>query len=165
LPGSALPNAGFNANLQPIVFETSFSNSNSVLGIRTFNGDGTGTVSASEVGIVPRPTPGPTGFPHFPPSADSATINYSFTYTFNPNGSFTTSLVPGSFAGVFTAAPVFNKTFTIDLPPFVGFPSSNSQTIVLAEPAPTVETVTFSNGDVWPRICHRSRVLIFLGGQ
>jgi hypothetical protein len=76
-----------------------------------------------------------------------------------------TSLVPGSFAGTFTAGPRLNQTFTIDLPAFVGFPSSNNMTIVLAEPAPTVETVTYSNGDVWPRICHRSRVLIFLGGQ
>jgi hypothetical protein len=27
---------------------------------------------------------------------------------------------------------------------------------------PKVETVTYSNGDVWPQICHRSRVYIGL---
>jgi hypothetical protein len=27
-----------------------------------------------------------------------------------------------------------------------------------------VETVTYSNGDVWPRICHRSRIFINLPG-
>jgi hypothetical protein len=35
--------------------------------------------------------------------------------------------------------------------------------IRLSNLVPTVETVTFSNGDVWPRICHRSRVLILMG--
>jgi hypothetical protein len=171
-PGVALPNSGFNASLQPIVPETAFSHSNSILGIRTFNGDGTGTVSASEVSIVPRPTPGPTGFPHFPPSADSATINYSFTYSFNADGSFTTSLVPNSFKGTFTSGPRFNpnpppasQTFSVTLPDLIGIPSSNSATIVLSTLVPAVEVVTFSNGDVWPRICHRSRVLIFMGGK
>jgi hypothetical protein len=163
-PGVVLPNAGFNANLEPIAIGTSFSNSNSILGIRTFNGDGTGKVTATEVSIVPRPTPGPTGFPHFPPSASSATINYSFTYSFNADGSFTATVVAGSFSGTFTAGPRFNQTFTVDIPPLVGIPSANSQTIVLSHVAATVETVTFSNGDVWPRICHRSRVLTFLGG-
>jgi hypothetical protein len=27
----------------------------------------------------------------------------------------------------------------------------------------TVETVSYSNGDVFPRICHRSRVLVKMG--
>src|SRR5580700_10566277 len=59
---------GFNASLQTLDGANSFSHSFSVEGIRTFNGDGTGTVKGTSVGITPRPTPG------FPPSAGSATF-------------------------------------------------------------------------------------------
>src|ERR1700726_621504 len=59
-PGTMLPNAGFRPNLVPFDVPSSFSISNSIVGVRRFNGDGTGTVSATEVGIVMRPTPGPT---------------------------------------------------------------------------------------------------------
>jgi hypothetical protein len=162
-PGTMLPNAGFRPNLVPFDVPSSFSISNSIVGVRRFNGDGTGTVSATEVGIVMRPTPGPTGYPSFPPDASSAQIQYSFTYTFNPNGTFATSL-SGPLSGTFLAGPRSGQTFSIpDLPQFLGVPSQDFSTIVLAEPAPMVETVTYSNGDVWPRICLRSRVLIRIG--
>ena len=118
--------------------------------------------AATEVGIVMRPT-GPTGYPSSPPDASSAQIQYSFTYTFNPNGTFATSL-SGPLSGTFLAGPRSGQTFSIpDLPQFLGVPSQDFSTIVLAEPAPMVETVTYSNGDVWPRICHRSHVLIRIG--
>ena len=85
-PGVALPNSGFQADLQPNdavpgSSTVAFSHSFSVEGIRTFNGDGTGTVKGTSVGITVRPTPGPNGFPHFPPGADSAYFKYDFTYT------------------------------------------------------------------------------------
>jgi hypothetical protein len=78
-PGVALPNSGFDANLHPNDIGSSFSHSNAVEGIRTFNGDGTGTVKGTSVGITVRPTPGP--IPHFPPGAGSAYFKYDFTYT------------------------------------------------------------------------------------
>jgi hypothetical protein len=162
-PGTMLPNAGFRPNLVPFDVLSSFSISNSIVGVRTFNGDGTGTVSATEVCIVIRPTPGPSGYPSFPPDASSAQIQYSFTYTFNPNGTFATNL-SGPLSGTFLAGPRTGQTFRIpDLPQLLAVPSQNFSTIVLAEPAPMVETVTYSNGDVWPRVCHRSRVLILIG--
>jgi hypothetical protein len=40
--------------------------------------------------------------------------------------------------------------------------SEDGDTLIAADTAPTVETVTFSNGDVHPQICHRSRVFIKL---
>jgi hypothetical protein len=55
--------------------------------LRKFNGDGTGTVKGTAVDIVGRPTPGPGGFPSFPPSAGSADFSFSFTYTVNADGS------------------------------------------------------------------------------
>jgi hypothetical protein len=168
--GNTVPNtdAGFDMALRPVNADKSFSNSFSVSGIRTFNGDGTGTVSnATEVETTVPPTPNglpPTApFPKFKPSASSATFSFSFTYAVNPDGSFTSSLVPGTFMGNFLMGPRTGQTLTIDVLSFVGFTSKDSTTLTLASAGPTVETATFSSGDVWPRICHRSRVLIWLG--
>ena len=70
-PGLALANSGFKPNLRPNdavpgSSTQSYSRSFAVEGIRTFNGDGTGTVKGTAVNITVRPTPGPSGFPAFP---------------------------------------------------------------------------------------------------
>jgi hypothetical protein len=146
-----------------IIPSKSFSNSFAVEGVRTFNGDGTGTVTGSEMGITVPPTPDGATFPHFPPSASSATFSYSFTYTFNNDGSFT-NMVTGSITGTFQTGPRSGQTFTVsNFPQLLGMSSQNSSALTLATLVPTVETITYSNGDVWPRICHRSRVLIWMG--
>lgn len=178
-PGIALPNSGFQADLRPNdavlgSFTEAFSHSFSVEGIRTFNGDGTGTVKGTSVGITVRPTPGPNGFPHFPPSAGSSTFKFSFTYTVGGDGGWTSAMVAGSFTETFVAGPrstanpfnLVNQTATIDaLPPVTGLISQDGKTLIAAHVTPTVETVTYSNGDVWPQICHRSRVFIKLQGD
>jgi hypothetical protein len=167
LPGNTtpLPNSGFNTNLQPIDGK-SFSHSFAVEGIRTFNDDGTGTVKGTEVGITAPPTPQPPGYPAFPPSAYSLTFSYSFTYTVNGDGSWSSSMVPGSFMATFVSGPrsvPTAQTLTVDaISPFTGLISQDGQTLTAAHLTPTVEIHTFSNGDVWPEICHRSRVLIAL---
>jgi hypothetical protein len=158
-----LPNAGFNASLQVKDVAGAFSRSFSVEGIRTFNGDGTGTVKGTAVGIVVKPTPGPNGFPHFPPAASSADFAFSFTYTVDGNGGWTSSMVPGSFSESFTAGPRTGQTATVDaIPPVTGMVSQDGKTLIAAHLTPVVETRTFSNGDVDPEICHRSRVFIKL---
>jgi hypothetical protein len=48
------------------------------------------------------------------------------------------------------------------LPPVVGMMSEDRQTLIAAHITPTVETHKYSNGDVWPMICDRSRVFIKL---
>lgn len=164
-PGNTTPNtdSNFDTSLQPINVSKAFSTSFAVEGIRTFKRDGTGTVIGTEMGIVVPPTPDGTTFPKFPPSASSATFSYSFTYTFNNDGSFNT-MVTGSVTGTFQAGPRSGQTFTVsNFPPLLGRASNNSSALTLATLVPTVETITFSNGDVWPRICHRSRVLIRMG--
>ncbi len=164
-PGVALPNSGFNTRLQPNDDPGSeaFSFSDSVEGIRTFNGNGTGTVKGTTVGITVRPTPGPGGFPHFPPSASNADFSFKFTYVVHADGSWTATMVPGSYTETFTAGPRAGQTATVDaLPPAAGMVSEDGDTLIAAQAAPTVETVTFSNGDVHPQICHRSRVYIRL---
>jgi len=165
-PGVALPNSGFNAQLRPNDAgpgSTAFSRSFSVEGIRKFNGDGTGTVKGTTVGIAVRPTPGPGGFPSFPPSAGSADFSFSFTYTVDGDGGWTSVMVPGSFTSTHVAGPRTGQTSTVDaIPPVSGMISHDGKTLIVAHLAPDVETHSYSNGDVWPEICHRSRVFIAL---
>jgi hypothetical protein len=162
-PGVALPNSGFNARLQPNDPPSSFSHSFAVEGIRTFNGDGTGTVKGTALGVTVRPTPGPDGFPHFPPSAGSADFSFSFTYTVDGAGGWTATMVPGSYAETQTTGPRAGQTSTVDaIPPVSGMISQDGKTLIAAHLAPAVETHTYSNGDVDPQICHRSRVFIAL---
>ena len=187
LPGNTtpLPNSGFNAFLHPNDGKV-FSHSNAVEGIRTFNGDGTGSVKGTSVGITVPPTPQPPGYPAFPPGAGSAVFSYTFHYTVNGDGSWTAKMDPGSYHEEFVTGPrstqnpanLTNQTATVDaIPPVTGLISQDGKTLILvADPVtspaqystangftPTVETVTYSNGDVYPQICHRSRVLISLG--
>ena len=163
-PGQALPNSGFKSNLQinqtPGVATTAFSVSSSVAGIRTFNGDGTGTVTGRGIGLALRPTPGPSDYPPFPPSASADTFSYSFTYTVNGDGTFTMQMTPGSYTGTFVAGPRTGQTYTVDIPPFTGAMSVDSRNLVIATTEPTVETIKYSNGDVWPRICNRTRTMV-----
>lgn len=160
-PGNTTPlaNAGFNASNQPIEPSTSFSASSAVEGIRIFNGDGTGSVKGAEMGFAARPTPGPGGYPSFPPSAEASNFSYQFTYSVNPDGSWTANMVPGSYVGTFTSGPRTGQTYTTTIPQLNGLIGSFGQTLTVASLTPTVEVQIFSNGDVWPRICHRSRVL------
>ena len=88
--------AGFNSALQPLNNSNSFSDSFSVEGIRTFNGDGTGTVKGTAVSITVRPTPGPPpAIPAFPAAASSADFSFSFTYTVDGQGGWSATMVPG----------------------------------------------------------------------
>src|SRR5262245_48432453 len=108
-PGVALPNSGFNANLQPLVNATAFSVSFSVEGVTVFNGDGTGTYKGTSVLTTERPTPGPTGYPSFPASASSTTFAASFTYVVNADDTFDTTLV-GLQTGTFLTGPRTGQT-------------------------------------------------------
>lgn len=172
-PGVALPNSGFNAQLQPNDFtnpggtpSASYNRSFSVEGIRTFNGDGTGTVKGTVVGVTDRPTPGPDGFPHFPPAAAAADFSFSFTYTVDGNGGWTATMVPNSYIETYTAGPRTGQTATVDaIPPVSGMISEDGKTLIAAHVAPVVETHTYSNGDVDPQICYRSRIFIKLQEQ
>jgi hypothetical protein len=170
-PGTALPNSGFDPNtLRPIDGKV-FSHSFSVEGIRTFNGDGTGTVKGTSVGVTVPPTPQPPGYPNFPPAAGSANFSFNFTYTVDGDGGWTATMVPGSYTETHVTGPRshFNpanpadQTSTVDaIPPVTGMISQDGQTLIAAHTTTMVETHTYSNGDVEPEICFRSRVFISL---
>jgi hypothetical protein len=170
-PGVALANAGFQPNLRPNdavpgSSSQSYGRSFAVEGIRKFNGDGTGTVKGTVVGVTNRPTPGPGGYPHFPPAAGSADFSFDFTYTVNPDGTWTSAMSPGSYIENHLTGPRTGQSSTVDaIPPVTGMISLDGKTLIAAHVAPTVETHTYSNGDVEPQICHRSRVFIKLSGD
>lgn len=170
-PGVALPNSGFQANLRPNdavpgSSTDAYAHSFAVEGIRKFNGNGTGTVKGTVVGVTVRPTPGPGGFPHFPPAAGSADFSFSFTYTVNEDGTWTSTMVPGSYTETHLTGPRTGQTSTVDaIPPTTGMISENGKTLTGAHVTTTVETHTYSNGDVEPQICHRSRIYIKLKQQ
>ena len=108
-PNPAGP-SGFNSSLQPLTNGSSFSFSNAVEGIRTFNGDGTGTVVGTSVGITPRPTPGPPpAIPSFPASAGSAKFTYKFHYSVNGDGSWTATMDSGTYFETFVTGRALGR--------------------------------------------------------
>jgi hypothetical protein len=148
--------SGFNPNFTPTT-DQAFQHSYSVEGIRHFNGDGTGTVRGTEVGIVP-PSGGLVGV-----NAHSSIFSFNFTYTLNADRSFTTDVVPGSFSGQYVTGPAVGQTYTVDnFTTMVGLLSNDNKTFTLATTTTTVETITFIFNGVptssHDRVCHRSRV-------
>lgn len=167
--GELIP-GGFNTNLTPFgppaafPFVISFS----IQGIRTFNGDGTGSVVARIVSIShPSAVPSPVVSPYTPffnrGGATSGDIQATFTYEVAPDLTFTiqTPVVNGQLDSGTRAG----QTVTItNIPDFLGKISGDHHTLTLAHELPAVETHTFSNGDVSKEICHRSRILLELKG-
>jgi hypothetical protein len=143
--GCLTATGGFDANLQPLVGST-FISSLSVEGVRVFNPDGTGTATATFVTI------GLGG-------ASSGMWSQSFTYTVNSDDTFVVQLA-GPLTGTILTGVRTGQTLSFDFPPLTGLISKDGNTLTLAHVVPTVETLTFSNGDVQPRICHRSHVLV-----
>jgi hypothetical protein len=136
-------------------------------GTRTFNGDGTGTVTGSTVGVEFFPFDMSGG-------ATASTFTYTFHYSVNGDGTWTSTMDANSYVGTVTAGPRAGQSYTIDaIPPFTGQISQNGMTLTAAmisdptNPQPSTETVTFipgghHHGATVTRICHRSRVLINL---
>ena len=148
----ALP-PGFNADLTPI--DGRFTLSSSTQGIRTFNGDGTGTAQSRSVSVTHPDTPVTLG------GAGSSDTQSSFTYTVAPDRTFI--VVSGPVTGTVLTGGRAGQTFTIDpFPSLTGLISRDHESLTLASEEPTVEVITYSNGDVQYRICHRSRILLKL---
>jgi hypothetical protein len=151
---------GFNPDLTPVgppapfPFVTSFS----IHGVRTFNGDGTGRVSARVTSIrLPSET-------FNRGSASASDIEAEFTYVVAPDLTATLSNV--SLTGTVVAGTPPGPTFEItNFPLFSGRISQDHKTISLAHDDPTVETQTFFDAggnpvQVQERVCQRSRTLL-----
>jgi hypothetical protein len=149
----ALP-PGFNPNLTPI--DGRFTFSSSTQGMRTFHGDGTGTAQSRSVSVTHPDTPVTLGG-----ASSSDTHTESFTYTVTPDR--TVTVVSGPVTGTELTGSRAGQTFTIEsFPVLTGRIALDRKSLTLASEEPTVEVVTFSNGDIHYRICHRSRILLKL---
>jgi len=145
------PTDGFNPNLTPTNPVGRFMLSFSVQGVRTFNGDGTGTVSGRSVAVTHSDVAAVLG------GGSSSDFQGSFTYNVAPDGTFTTVLSVPLTSTILTGTRA-GQTVTIDQIPLSGLISQDHKSLTLASVTPTVEVHTFSNGDVQQRICHRSRI-------
>ena len=145
---------GFNASLQAL--GTTYSASSSDEGIRIFKGNGTGTFTNRSTSVTVPPTVG------FLPAASSSEGSASFTYKVSDD-TYTSQNVPGTDTGTVLTGPRKGQTFKLEgVPAATGLISADGRTLVTSILAPGVEIITYSNGDVELRICHRSRVLIKL---
>jgi hypothetical protein len=136
----------------------------SVQGVRTFNGDGTGTVVGRVVSLS-HPFALPTNPAFFNRGgATSGDFEFTFDYEVAPDLTFTVN--PVTVTVTFDSGTRDGQTLTItNLPPFVGRMSKDHRTLSLHHGEPRVETATFVNAqnvqvDRWQRICHRSRILL-----
>lgn len=119
----------------------------SFTGVLTFNGDGTGSLSARGV------------FLNNPGAASATDSTADFTYSVAADRTLTFD--QGTTSSTFVAGPSTGQTTTISaIPTLVGHMSSNRKSIVLGSFDPGVEVV--SSG--LQRICHRSRTAIRIGG-
>jgi len=148
---STLP---FDANFQAT--GPAFGDSLVEEGIRTFNGDGTGTQSSTALTLT---------IPALTPSAGSSSFTSSFTYT---TGDDTWAIAGGgSISGSINAGPRAGQTFKVtNLAPVTGRISKRGLILTADVVKPTVEVVTYYVGTVlvatYNRVCNRSTVLMQL---
>ena len=148
---------GFNADHTPknTVAPFPFVRSFSVHGVIRFNGDGTATRVVRVVSI--RHPTGTTGVG----SASSVNVEADATYQVAPDRSFTVQTT--ALNATVLTGPSAGQTFSItNFPEFVGRISQDHKTLTFAHYEPTIETQSYSDGDVFDRICHRSRTAIKL---
>jgi hypothetical protein len=157
--------AGFDlVTLKPVNVNSAFTTSFSVQGVRKFNGDGTGSMKGRVVTILK--TPSTSG-------AAPIDIQYDFTYAVNNDGGFTSDLVPGTFKGKYLAGIRKDQEFVLNTLHFEGLISNDASVLTMAQAWADVETHTFTvcaptptlNCDTRFQICHRSRVLTWMGSS
>jgi hypothetical protein len=140
--------AGFNANFQAI--GTSNTSTNSIEGVWTFNGNGMGEIMQAGMSLDLPPTIG------FLPSASSDESSGRITYTV-AGDTFTTQHVPGTFKGTVLSGPRTGQTFTLEgVPELAGYIALGDRTLSASDTTPGVQTLTYSDGTVLHRVCHRS---------
>lgn len=140
-----------------------YNTSGSLLGIRTYNGDGTGWEEATMVTIA---TPG-IGL-NIWPSSVSFRLSLKFTYKIDADGVLTTEIVPGTFNGIALNGPRTGQRFTYEGLSFKGLISGDKKVLNLATIDPEISTIQYYNtngteAEKSYEICHRSQVHTYIG--
>jgi hypothetical protein len=145
---------GFDANFAPNPGGTfaPFAQSLNITGIRTFNGDGTGSASGTNISIrLPNQFGGG--------GANASEVSGTFTYEVQPD--LTLTITSGPVSGTNTSGSGAGQTFTVTgVPLFEGRISEDLQKITIAHVTPGVETITPQVGNARQRVCYRERTLI-----
>jgi hypothetical protein len=143
---------GFNSALQAI--GTTYSTTSTEVGITTYKADGTGSFNSTSMTLVPPPTVG------FFPSGSTSQSSSEFTFSVTGN-TFTSENVPGTDVGTVLTGTLAGQTFkTAGIPNRTGHISADGRTVVAATVTPSVETQTFSSGEVHQQLCFFNRVFI-----
>jgi hypothetical protein len=159
---------GFNADLTPVFAggPAPFIISNSISGVRRFNGDGTGSTRAV-LHNINHPFTVPGSYPVFVVrgGASISDLHSDFTYEVTPD--MTLIIASETLMGTITkgGSRVGQRVTATNLPRQVGKISERLHTINLVQEDMAVEQVVFetpTGHDVTPRICYRERVLLEL---
>jgi hypothetical protein len=134
---------GFDPNFNPKGPVKSFSYT--IEGVMVFHADGTGMVNQRAFSVD-------TG------GGETSDSSYQFTYTIGPDGKLSVKAVPGTFSDVILTGPIAGLTQVVDVPDVSGFIGEDARTIILGQPAPTVQMVTRSDGSQFAQICNSSRI-------
>jgi hypothetical protein len=121
-----------------------------------FSGGASGTATIQDTMIVGPPTPG------FSPDASNENWTAPFGYTMDGKGAVEITVTNAS--GTVLAGTRAGQTFTIDGYTLTATLDSSGKFAAVATTAPVVETITYSNGDAFPRVCHRSALLVSSSG-
>ena len=139
--------AGFNpGTFQPNPGAFTVVNSFTVNGTRTFNGDGTGTLTLKSVSVN-----------QFGASAVE-TVNAPFLYNVAPDLTITITSQP-SLSTQTAGTAVGSTSILSNVPPMTGRITEDLSTIALSHPLPGIETITPTVGTPFYRICARERIL------
>jgi len=145
--------SGFNGAFQPLN-NPIYRSISSGGGYRTYNANGTGSVTA--VGnSTDVPIPPGTTFTAQSSGAASYNLTYNFTYTVE-NGVISSQLVSGSYLQTYTAGSRNGQTETLDKLDTNQIISPDNTSVVGFTATTEVETATYSNGNVVPQICDRA---------
>jgi hypothetical protein len=127
-----------------------FRNTFAQQAIWTFHADGTGTMQGTQVNLM---------FVPVSAGASSVDISWQFTYDVTHEGGITTTMIPGTYKGEYTAGPSKGATYTQDTYSDSGMVSEDHKTITLGSVTADIVTLTTSSNISFKGICNWGRVL------
>jgi hypothetical protein len=154
--GSCLTaSSGFNDKLQPNMPEVSIVATDTGEEVWIF--DGSGSVAVTSTSIR---TSSVASSPSNLNTANASGTRTWSTRKYTVSREHVVTVIATNVKGENFAGTRAGQTLVIDRYVLQGHASRDGETVTLATPEPAVETISLSNGDVLPRICHRAVVLI-----
>jgi hypothetical protein len=140
---------GFNSNLQPNDPSKAFFEWHTSSDTVSLAKDGSGTVDSTTVVTRGAPSSGA-----FPSGAFSTEVTAPFTSTSSRKDG-TVTLKFTNAVGTVKTGPRAGETFTVDHFTLVGV-SGPTNDALFATPSAEISTITFSTGETFPAVCHRT---------